>query len=78
MLTGEESTIVTSCSAGDREPMGRAPDPANRVCTGRSVCEVLCRFLAAFQSEQLTDCSSGWLASLCAACGVSHAQESGR
>lgn len=59
MLTGEESTIVTSCSAGDREPMDRAPDPANRVCTGRSVCEVLCRFLAAFQGEQLTDCSSG-------------------
>lgn len=59
MLTGAESTIVTSCSAGDREPMGRAPDPANRVCTGRSVCEVLCRFLAAFQSRQLTDCSSG-------------------
>lgn len=77
---GGEPTIVTpSQPAGDRSPWTEPCSFEQSLHQpSRPVIVVHGRFLATAPSEQLTDCSSGWFASLCAACGVSHAQESGR
>ncbi|KAH8770150.1 hypothetical protein F5883DRAFT_61377 [Diaporthe sp. PMI_573] len=77
MLMGErESTIVTPSRHRGSLDIGLSPGPANKVCTAPAVL-LSWYFVGSSRrppSEQLTDCSPGWLASLCAACGVSHAQ----